>query len=113
MCDQIGILHRGKLLDSGSVDGVFHRMTGLLPEIRVRLSEAADRHLHLWLNNQKFVSSPTASDPLHLHFHFDGSDADLSSLISKMIAKGYLVCRVEEQQRSLEDILLDLEYDGH
>lgn len=113
MCDMIGILHRGKLLDSGSVDGVFHRMTGLLPEIRMRLSEPADMHWQEWLNKQKFVTNPTASDPQHLHFHFDGTDADLSDLISRMIAQGYLVCRVEEQQRSLEDILLDLEYDGH
>lgn len=113
MCDMIGILHRGKLLDSGSVDGVFHRMTGLLPEIKIRLAEPADMHWQEWLNAQEFVSNISAVDPLHMRFQFDGSDADLSRLISRMVQQGYLVCRVDEYQRSLEDILLDLEYDGH
>lgn len=113
MCDMVGILHRGKLLDSGSVDGVFHRMTGLLPEIKMRLAEPADMQWQQWLDAQKFVSHVSAVDPLHIRFQFDGSDADLAHLVAQMLRKGYLVCRIDELQRSLEEILLDLEYDGN
>ncbi|MEO1857129.1 MAG: ABC transporter ATP-binding protein, partial [Rubritalea sp.] len=113
MCDMLGILHRGELLDSGSVHGVFHRMTGLLPEIQVRLAQSPDMHWKEWLNSQKFVSNILGVDVKNYSFHYEGEDNDLAELLQKMVAAGYLVCRVNERQRSLEEILLDLEYDGH
>lgn len=113
MCDMLGILHKGKLLDSGEVHDVLHRMTGLLPEIKIRLAKAPDMHWKEWLDDQENVSHIAGKDALHFSFHFDGEEEELSHLIQKMIQHGYLVCRVEQSQRSLEDILLDLEYDGH
>ena len=113
MCDMLGILHRGKLLDSGTVHGVLHRMTGLLPEIKIRLAGDPDSHWKQWLEDQEFVSNIIGEDIKNYSFHYEGEDDDLAELLQKMVAAGYLVCRVSENQRSLEDILLDLEYDGH
>jgi ABC-2 type transport system ATP-binding protein len=113
MCDMLGILHRGKLLDSGSVHGVLHRMTGLLPEIQIRLAVPPDMHWKEWLAEQDFVSNIMGQDVKKYSFHYEGEDDNLAELLQKMVAAGYLVCRVSERKRSLEEILLDLEYDGH
>jgi ABC-2 type transport system ATP-binding protein len=112
-CDEIGVLHKGKLLDSGPVDQVLHRMTGLLPEIEIRLAEPPNENWHLWLDDHPQISSVVGRDVTHFSFHFDGSGSELSLLVRNMIDAGFLVDRIGEQQRSLEDILLDLEYDGH
>lgn len=113
MCDMLGILHRGKLLDSGTVHGVLHRMTGLLPEIQVRLADLPDAKWKEWLIEQEFVSNIIGQDAKNYSFHYEGEDSNLADLLRKMVAAGYLVCRVNERRRSLEEILLDLEYDGH
>ncbi|MFC5049018.1 ABC transporter ATP-binding protein [Rubritalea spongiae] len=113
MCDMIGVLHKGKLLDSGNVDEVLHRMTGLLPEIRIRLAEAPSQNWIRFLDSNPKVSSVQGQDILNYSFHFDGNSCELSLFIHDMISQGYLVSRIAEQQRSLEEILLDLEYDGH
>jgi ABC-2 type transport system ATP-binding protein len=113
MCDMIGVLHKGKLLDSGSVSDVLHRMTGLLPEISIRLAEPPGTSWHTFLDNHPQVSSVHGHDALNFTFHFDGTDTELSQFIHEMITHGYFVIRVVERQRSLEEILLDLEYDGH
>ncbi|MFC4990767.1 ABC transporter ATP-binding protein [Rubritalea tangerina] len=113
MCDEIGILHKGHLLDSGPVHDVLHRMTGLLPEIKIRLAEPPDMHWKEWLLAQEYVSNILGEDATHFSFHFEGEESDLAELLRRMITQGYLACRVSERQRSLEEILLDLEYDGH
>lgn len=113
MCDMIGMLHKGHLLDSGNVDDVLHRMTGLLPEIKIRLAEAPDNNWHFFLDNHPQVSSVQGIDATNFSLHFDGSDSELALFVQEMITNGYLVSRISEKQRSLEEILLDLEYDGH
>ncbi|MGJ8673550.1 ABC transporter ATP-binding protein [Rubritalea sp.] len=113
MCDMIGILHKGSLLDSGNVDEVLHRMTGLLPEIKIQLAEPPSNNWHKFLEKNHQISSVQGIDILNFSFHFDGTNSELSLLIHEMITQGFLVSRITEQQRSLEEILLDLEYDGH
>lgn len=113
MCDMLGILHKGQLLDSGTLYDVLHRMTGLLPEIKIKLAEAPNMQWKEWLDNHSMVSNIIGEDSLNFSFHFEGNDSDLAKLLAETIEAGYLICRVSEQQRSLEEILLDLEYDGH
>lgn len=111
MCDMIGVLHKGELLETGTVNGVLSRMTSLLPEIHVTLATPTDSHWKEWLLKQDKVSVVHFDDVQHVSFHFDGDDLALSTMLEQALAAGYPICRVHERQRSLEDILMELEYE--
>lgn len=111
MCHMIGILNKGQLLDSGLVNDVLGRMTGLLPHVEIRLASPHSSDWNDWISTH-----PQANDIVHLsstatRFLFDGDDHSLSTFISQAIQAGHPICHLHKHQRSLENILLELEDD--
>lgn len=109
MCDMIGILHHGKLLESGTVDEVMHRMTSLLPHIYLTLAKPASPDWENWLKAQAKVKEVHIHTSLTTSFLFEGDSLELSDLLLRAMQTKHPICRVTEQRNSLEHILVELE----
>lgn len=109
MCHMIGILNKGQLLDSGPVNDVLARMTGLLPQVEVRLALPHGSDWFSWLSNHPQVNDAHHPDATTTRFSFDGDDHSLSAFLSQAILAGHPIYHLHKHQRSLENILLELE----
>lgn len=109
MCDMIGILHHGNLLESGTVDEVMQRMTSLLPHIYLTLAKAASADWEKWLKSQPKVKDVHIHSSVSTSFLYEGDNMELSDLLCRAMQTNHPICRVTEQRNSLENILMDLE----
>jgi len=108
MCDQIGILHEGNLLDHGSTNKVLSRMTGLLPQMKITLAEPTTKSWETFLKEHPIVESYTIDPPVQTTIACNGTDLQLSTFIQQAIQKNHPICRASEHQKTLEDILMSL-----
>ncbi|GAA5495013.1 vitamin B12 import ATP-binding protein BtuD [Rubritalea halochordaticola] len=109
MCDMIGILHHGQLLETGTVDEVMHRMTSLLPHIHLTLASPASLHWESWLKSKPKVKDVHVHSSLSTSFVYEGDNIELSNLLMEAMQSNHPICRVTEQRHSLEQILMELE----
>ncbi len=105
MCDQVGIIERGKLLAVGSVDEIKKRQAGSSTiSIRV-LSRAEDLYKSLTLNPHV---QELKMDRDALHCIWLGDQAGQASLLREVVNAGFDVIEFTSQSVSLEDVFMQI-----
>jgi ABC-2 type transport system ATP-binding protein len=103
MCDQVGIIERGKLLAVGSVAEIQkeqqpHR------EVRVRVLGTSDALVE-WLN-QRIGLSRIRTDDGEVHFAHEGDERSDVALLRDMVAANFPIAEFGSREQSLEDVFL-------
>lgn len=120
MCDTLGIIERGKMIVSGSVQEIQNRLKPHL-DLRVKLlsraSEAAS-----WLASKPGIASVATEDSVvrfqlsNGSVHFSDADSDgvdasrkaIAQLLRALIESGFEVVEFTTEGRSLEDVFLHI-----
>lgn len=108
MCDRVGIIERGHLLATGSVEEIRHRHAdpheAPIALMRVRLLSGAQR-LAEWLQGRPDVDDPRADGAL-VNFRYAAEPAAQAVLLREMINEGFDVVEFGVRTTSLEDVFL-------
>ena len=103
ICTNVGIIERGKLLATGTIDEIRARLSPSRG-IVVRVLDAAARA------QQALAESPEVRDvSVHeqtVRFSFGGDDRALSALVASLFQQGIPVVTVHEQAEDLTDIFM-------
>jgi ABC-2 type transport system ATP-binding protein len=105
MCDSVGIIERGKLLATGSVEQIQHQQVQhreLTIRLIDRIEEAAAR-----LEARDGVGKPLVDGQL-LRFEFAGEAKDQAALIGWLVNEGFEIVEVVAHKKSLEDVFLQV-----
>lgn len=103
MCDQVGIIERGKLLAVGSVNEIQKQQT---PHREVRVRVLGDQQpLLAWLGQRTDVRH---ANPVNGEVHFDheGDETVDVSLLREMVLAGFAIAEFGSRDQSLEDVFL-------
>lgn len=105
MCDAIGVMEEGHMIESGRIDSIVTRMQ---PNRRVEIDcpKAADT-AEQFLPNRPGVLS-VKRDGITLTLDFDGDEDDLAGLMTYLVGSGVAVTRLVETKMDVEDIMLSL-----
>ncbi len=103
LCDQIGVIEKGRLIACGQVDEVSVGARG----ITVMQVKPLDKHdlAESILSAFPFVKRLDNKNG-HFRFHFTGTDADKAALLSQLIAAGVPIVHYGESKENLEDVFL-------
>ncbi len=125
MCTHVGIIERGKLLESGSVAEILQRMqparevrikvlarapeaAALLEKmpsvLSVRIDESPKSEVRSPMSDQSKIQNPKSK--IEIVVRVDGDEALLSELLARLVEGGIPVFGFEEAVGNLEDIFL-------
>lgn len=103
ICDEIGVLHEGKLIASGNIAEIEAQMQG---EKWMTVSVVNDVEKALsFFATQPFVSN-ASKEHNQLHFAFKGDELEQASLLKAAIDAGISVTALEVQKKNLEDVFM-------
>jgi ABC-2 type transport system ATP-binding protein len=103
MCDQVGIIERGKLLAVGSVAEIQKQQT---PHREVRVRVLGDKQpLLTWLGERSDVRKVNSVDG-EVHFDHEGDESVDVSLLREMVLAGFAIAEFGSRDQSLEDVFL-------
>lgn len=106
MCDAIGIIERGKLIVSGTVEEIKSRLRPHI-DVLVQLTDRGEA-LGLWLQDQSKVSHVQASDRI-VRFQFASDlQTEQVQLLKSMVSAGFPLLEFSTESRSLEDVFLQI-----
>jgi ABC-2 type transport system ATP-binding protein len=105
MCDSIGIIERGQLLISGSVDEIT-RQARQARIIRIKTISDPERVENM-LAKQRGVGNISPVNGA-LEIEFTGDDEDTATLLESLVAAGIRLTSFAETSSDLEDIFLRL-----
>ena len=110
LCTFVGILHQGRLLDSGPAQEVANRLAGRSTVLKVRIIEKLE-------NAQKVLDKDSlVGDVKHdegiLEIPFSGGEEDQAHLLTKLISAGCAVTSFYPQLATMEEVLLNLSADS-
>jgi ABC-2 type transport system ATP-binding protein len=105
MCDQVGIIERGKLLAVGSVADI-QKATSSGRIVHVRLVSGLERASQ-WLSLQNHVSN-IAIDGQTISLELAGDVADQSRLLRGLVQQEFDVIEFASKERSLEDVFMQI-----
>jgi ABC-2 type transport system ATP-binding protein len=103
MCDQVGIVERGKLLAIGSVDEIQRTLQGSLRVKMIALDRAAD--LASWLGTKSGVAN-IHRDENAITLELDGGSLEQAALLTSVIQAGFTVIEFAAHRESLEDVFM-------
>jgi ABC-2 type transport system ATP-binding protein len=106
MCDSVGILERGKLLATGSVEEI-QREQAQHRELIIRLIDRVEQAADRLQGAMGVVDRPLVDGQL-LRFEFAGDLKDQAALVGWMVAEGFEVVEVAAHKKSLEDVFLQV-----
>ncbi|MCA9216734.1 MAG: ABC transporter ATP-binding protein, partial [Planctomycetales bacterium] len=106
MCDRIGIIEKGELLATGTVDEIQKQAGGGGREVAVRVISDLDKVVE-WLNEKTEISDVRAGDAI-VRFRHNGDRLDEARILRHMIEKGFDVCSFGSEERSLEDVFMNV-----
>jgi len=103
MCDQVGIIERGRLLAVGSVADIRRSIQGAL---RVEMT-ALDRaeQLQSWLTQQSSISNVKRSDNT-LTLQLEGGPAEQAALLNAVVGQGFALLEFAAHRETLEDVFM-------
>jgi len=103
MCDQVGIIERGRLLAVGSVADIRRSIQGAL---RVEMT-ALDRaeQLQSWLTQQSGISNVKRSDNT-LTLQLEGGPAEQAALLNAVVGQGFALLEFAAHRETLEDVFM-------
>lgn len=105
MCDQVGIIERGKLLAVGSVEEIRRTMRGHLRVRVVPLSRQEE--ITSWLSQREGVNE-LGRDGNAIHFSLQGGEAEQSQLLTLLIQAGFPILEFAAHTESLEDVFMKI-----
>lgn len=105
MCDQVGIIERGKLLAVGSVEEIRRTMRGHLRVRVVPLSRQEE--ITIWLSQREGVNE-LGRDGNAIHFSLQGGEAEQSQLLTLLIQAGFPILEFAAHTESLEDVFMKI-----
>lgn len=103
LCDEIGVIERGRLIACGSVEDVSVRTRG----ISIMQVKVLDRHEEALMLLEKNAYVRRLDDKAsHIRFQFTGAEADKAQLLQQLIAEGIPVVQFSESKENLEDVFM-------
>jgi ABC-2 type transport system ATP-binding protein len=103
LCDEIGVIERGRLIACGAVDEVSVEARGIsIMQVKTlnKFSEA-----RTILQQCPYVKRLDDKNS-HFRFHFTGTEADKADLLQQMVAAGIAVVHFGDSKENLEDVFL-------
>jgi ABC-2 type transport system ATP-binding protein len=105
MCDQVGIIERGRLLAVGSVDEIQQRQTSTTT-ITIRALQNADQ-LHALLTQQTKIDQLQRNQNA-FQFLWKGDQQEQAALLRKIIQEGHDLLEYTSKSISLEDVFMQI-----
>lgn len=106
MCDAMGIIERGELVVSGTVEGIKSQLRPHI-DVLVNLIGRGDE-LGVWLDGKSNVSDIQASD-IVVRFQFASENPnEQAALLQAIIAAEFPVMEFSTERRTLEDLFLQI-----
>jgi ABC-2 type transport system ATP-binding protein len=103
MCDQVGIIERGQLLATGTVEEI-QRGHATTSEVRVRVL-GGGHPLSQWLSEREDVSDISVDGELVRFSHEGGREAQ-ADFLKELILADFRVSEFASHQKSLEDVFM-------
>ncbi len=103
MCDRVGIIEKGELLATGTVEEI-HQQLETHREVRVRVLERAEATAD-WLRQQPGIHEVRASGEM-VRFSHQGQRSDEAELLRRTIEAGFVVAEFRSEEKSLEDVFM-------
>jgi len=105
MCDQVGIIERGRLLAVGSVEDIRRTIQGAL---RVEIT-AVDRgeQLQQWLNGRPGVSKIKRSENA-LSLDLEGGPAEQAVLLKEIVQAEFSILEYAAHRETLADVFMKI-----
>lgn len=105
MCTEIGIINRGRLIDSGSVNEIMRHISKERI-IDVKVLEGMENAVKIL--EQLPEVTDIRENTFDVSFGCNGSDEMLSQVLSKLVSAGVPVISFTEREGNLEDIFMKL-----
>lgn len=105
LCTSIGIIERGKIVISGTVDEIMKKVMGT-NGVRIKVLDNVEKTINL-LMEEPLVSNIYDNDNI-IEFGFDGSEEDMASLIKKLVLKEIAIASFNPLESNLEEIFMQV-----
>lgn len=102
-CDQVQIIHQGKLVLNDSIEGLAHRMQ--TSSLIVRLENPANQESLLSING---VSTVDELENGYLRIHHDPETNPATAIAQTASTQGWGLLELTPEKRSLEEIFVDI-----
>jgi len=106
MCDQVGIIERGKLLAVGSVEEIQRQSAADQPQrcVKARVLGGA-ASLAVWLGQRPDVNEIQINEE-QIRFHHAGDQKSEVALLREMVLAGFAIAEFGSHSQSLEDVFM-------
>jgi len=110
ICSRVGILEAGSLIAAGSLDEL-HLQVLPLRRIEITLLEQTDTAVSIirdisGVSKIETPTEPNGSERQKILLEFEGSDQQLSSLLTELIAAKIPVLHFREQEHDIEEVFM-------
>ncbi|MFC1759667.1 ATP-binding cassette domain-containing protein [Planctomycetota bacterium] len=105
MCDVVGIIEKGMLLATGSVDDI-QEQAGGGREVVVRVLDDLEKAA-AWLHDHERISDAKCDEDA-IRFAHGGDRHDEAKILRAMIEEGFEVASFGSKERSLEDVFMNV-----
>lgn len=105
MCTSIGIIDKGQIIVSGTVNDIMKKLT-CQKIISIKLLDKIDNLMTLLLENPQVSNISQGTDTIE--FSFDGEDIDTSRLLSEIVRNDIPVISFKEKEGNLEEIFMQV-----
>jgi ABC-2 type transport system ATP-binding protein len=105
MCDLVGIIEKGELLATGTVDEI-QRQVGGGREVAVRVLDDLPK-ASIWLSERPDISNVKTND-IAIYFSHQGDRRNEAAILRAMIEAGFEVAEFRSHERSLEDVFMNV-----
>lgn len=105
MCTSIGIIDKGQIIVSGTVNDIMKKLT-CQKIVSIKLLDKIDNLMPLLLENPQVSNISQGTDTIE--FSFDGEDIDTSRLLSEIVRNDIPVISFKEKEGNLEEIFMQV-----
>lgn len=105
MCTSIGIIDKGQIIVSGTVNDIMKKLT-CQKIISIKLLDKIDNLMTLLLENPQVSNISQGTDTIE--FSFDGEDIDTSRLLSEIVRNDIPLISFKEKEGNLEEIFMQV-----
>ncbi|WP_352419082.1 ABC transporter ATP-binding protein [Proteiniborus sp.] len=105
LCTSIGIIERGKIVISGTVDEIMKKVSGT-NGVRIKVLNNTEKAINL-LMEEPLVSDIYDNDNI-IEFGFSGNEEDMANLIKRLVLKEISLASFNPLQSNLEEIFMQV-----
>ncbi len=105
ICTQIGVINRGKMLYSGTVDEVMEQFSGNAP-LKISVLEDCDKAMMI-LKEQPSVTKVSAKEN-QIHCQYQGDSYEISRLLKVLVQNDIPVIGLDKEVANLEDVFMKI-----